>query len=219
MNNTNGTAPATIDDQAARLAAAKTESASCLRSVIQTCRMLQSELRDLTEAEQARRAAGGGIQSNYPHALAQAVDGALRAWARTPEGAAALNLPPPLTYREQVIANARQDLKGAEELLQHFKDLKPTEHTAEARRLNIENAAQNVIRLRRRLVEMEGGTAGDKFKAWLRGFAAEVKKALQEPVVITRDPGKTMQLMREMEESEARRADPLGSLIAEELAK
>lgn len=209
-----------MNDEARELTArevAQTAYAEALRAVAQSLRILQQELAELDAAGlDLRRAGGVTVSTLRADALAEGVKGQVKIWQLTDAGRELLNMERLPTRRELALATARHDLAGAEENLARVKALPATEHTAHDRRRAIEQNAANVVHMRRRLAEMEPGTL-DQFKAWLRTFAADVKRALDAPVIVARPVSETLARMEAQDQAAARTADPFGSLVRDAL--
>jgi hypothetical protein len=199
-------------------AQARAASALALAGVVSATRELQERLGDL-EAAHRSMLGTGAYPIGYPAGLARAVTATFRMWERTNEGREALGLGLLPTRSEVALENARIELQVREEQLEAARAIVPlTGSMVKDRQGRIEDAALAVIRVRRRIAELEDGPV-DSFRAWLTGFARDIRQVLNNPPAIPRAIGDTTRMLDERDAAEARRDDPLGFLIADELGK
>jgi len=198
-------------------AAARAAYADQLHVVAVGVRLLSDELTELQEAGRDLTRAGV-LLTGYPAQLEAAVRGALAQWQRSDIGRAALGLDPLPTEHERAVAMARVNLAAAERRLADARAIEVTAlGMAGERRKRIQDCAEDVIRHRKGLAEIEGGPV-DAFKSWLRGFAAEIRRVVQEsPAVPRPDLGALRDRENALAAREAEADDPLGALIAREL--
>lgn len=213
MTKTNGTA-----DTAGELAQVQGAYLNAMRSVAQGVKLLQSDLLELAEATRDMRRLGKFV-TDYPQALDAACNATLRGWGYTANGREALGMSPPPTQAELNLVMARTNLAAAEERLAAARAIEcVTDSMVYDRRQRIQAAAESVIRHRKVVAALEPSTAAT-FKTWLKAFARDVRAVMAESPAIPR-PGWDAINQREQEEAarEAAKYDPLGAMIANELA-
>lgn len=202
-----------IDEREQALIAARAVVASVLVDVAQSAKLLQSAAEELNLANIDFARAGGFCRVSAAPLL-QAVKVAFRMLEDTDEGRAALGLPPMPTHVEQCLANARADVRALEDTLAKARAVVPNERTADDRRRNIESVSLALVRARKRLSEMEGGSSVDAFRRWLKEFSADVQRALREAPVVQRG-GDGLRRLAEAEAAEAWRESPFTSTVSE----
>lgn len=204
--------PAEQPTKEQRIAAARAASATALKAVAQTVKILTAELSDLAECERDLQVAGA-MPMRYPMVLAQIVAAQLREWEGTAEGREALGLGPGKTWAEQVLETAKADVRTLEENLEAAKAIVPlSEEMVSGRRRRIEDAAAALVNARRRVAELDPGGAA-QFKAWVTRFGAEIRQLLANRPAIPRPTGDTVARLDARDAAEADMLDPLGATI------